>query len=90
MTDALTAVRDFYTRLDKGDIDGALAILDPAIEWTEAPRAPYFRGTMRGVQAVIAGLFAPLSRVSARFAPCRWSSSRRTTTSSSSAIMAAW
>ena len=62
MSDALTTVRDFYTRLDKGDIDGALATLDPAIEWTEAPRTPYFCGTMRGVEAVVAGLFAPLNR----------------------------
>ncbi len=35
MSDTLTTVRHFYILLDKEDIDGALAILDPAIEWTE-------------------------------------------------------
>jgi uncharacterized protein len=59
---ALSVVHRFYALLAKGDLPGALGLLDPAIERTEAERTPYFSGLMRGVDAVVAGLFEPLGR----------------------------
>jgi ketosteroid isomerase-like protein len=60
--DSLATVKLFYSFLAAGDSSAALQLLDPGIEWTEAERTPYFAGTMVGSDAVIAGLFAPLSR----------------------------
>jgi uncharacterized protein len=57
---ALSVVQSFYASLAKGDVSGALGLLDPDIEWTEAERTPYFTGVMRGVDAVVSGLFEPL------------------------------
>jgi uncharacterized protein len=59
--DELTAVKRFYDLLTSGDSAAALGLLHPDIEWTEAERTPYFAGTMRGVDAVVAGLFEPLA-----------------------------
>jgi ketosteroid isomerase-like protein len=58
----LATVKLFYSLLVSGDIAGALGLLDPDVEWTEAERTPYFTGTMHGVEAVVAGLFQPLAR----------------------------
>jgi uncharacterized protein len=60
--DALATVKLFYSSLAAGDSTAALRLLDPEVEWTEAERTPYFVGTMRGPDAVIAGLFQPLGR----------------------------
>ena len=62
MGKALEVVRQFYCLLAAGDGPGALKLLDPEIEWTEAERTPYFIGTMRGVSAVVTGLLQPLQR----------------------------
>jgi uncharacterized protein len=59
--DELTTVKRFYGLLASGDSAAALTLLHPDIEWTEAERTPYFAGTMRGVDAVVAGLFEPLA-----------------------------
>jgi len=61
MGDALAAVRRFYSLLAEGNAPGALGLLDPEIEWTEAERTPYFAGTVHGVDAVIAQLFGTLN-----------------------------
>jgi uncharacterized protein len=61
MDDSLALVQRFYSLLGAGDAPGALALLDPEIEWTEAERTPYFTGTMHGVDAVVAELFGPLN-----------------------------
>lgn len=60
--DALATVKLFYSSLASGDGSATLGLLDPEIEWTEAERTPYFNGTMRGPEAVVLGLFAPLVR----------------------------
>lgn len=60
--DNLATVKLFYSFLAAGDSSAAFQLLDPAIEWTEAERTPYFAGTMVGSDAVIAGLFALLAR----------------------------
>jgi uncharacterized protein len=60
--DGMATVKKFYSLLASGNSEGALGLLDPEIEWTEAERTPYYTGTMRGVDAVIAGLFVPLAR----------------------------
>jgi ketosteroid isomerase-like protein len=60
--DTLATVKLFHFLLSAGDNPGALQLLDPQIEWTEAERTPYFNGTMIGPDAVITGLFAPLAR----------------------------
>jgi ketosteroid isomerase-like protein len=62
MDDALPVVQRFYSLLTQSDGAGALELLDPDIEWTEAERTPYFEGTMRGIDAVVSGLFEPLRR----------------------------
>ena len=43
--DALLTVQRFYSLLAAGDGAGALGLLDPDIDWTEAERTPYFVGT---------------------------------------------
>ena len=60
--DKLATVKRFYLLLAARDNYAALQLLDSEIEWTEAERTPYFAGTMYGIDAVIAGLFAPLAR----------------------------
>jgi uncharacterized protein len=59
---ALLVVRRFYSLLAAEDTAGALGLLDPDIEWTEAERTPYYAGTMNGIDAVVSGLFDPLGR----------------------------
>jgi uncharacterized protein len=59
---ALSVVQRFYGLLANGDVTGALGLLEPGIEWSEAERTPYFKGVMRGVDAVVSGLFEPLGR----------------------------
>jgi uncharacterized protein len=66
--DSLTTVKLLYSLLSGGDNSGALQLLDPQVEWTEAERTPYFNGTMIGFNgtmigpdAIIGGLFAPLA-----------------------------
>jgi len=58
----LETVKLFYSLLASGDSAGALGLLDPDVEWTEAERTPYFTGTMHGIAAVVSGLFEPLAR----------------------------
>jgi ketosteroid isomerase-like protein len=59
--DALTTARHFYLALASGDVGGALALLNADIEWTEAERSPYYAGTLRGPNAVVAGVLAPIN-----------------------------
>jgi predicted SnoaL-like aldol condensation-catalyzing enzyme/ketosteroid isomerase-like protein len=61
-------VERFYACLAAGDRAGALGLLDPGIEWTEAESTPYFRGTLRGVDAIVSGLFGPLAHDFTAFA----------------------
>ena len=62
VSDQSATVQRFYALLAAGDSPAALQLLDPAIEWTEAERTPYYSGRMHGVDAVVAGLFIPLAR----------------------------
>ena len=39
-----------------------MSLFDPRIEWTEAERFPYYGGTWTGPDAIVEGLFEPLSR----------------------------
>ncbi len=55
-------VRSFYDALGRGDLAAVLSLLDPEVEWTEAERFPYYRGTWRGPQAVADNLLVPLAR----------------------------
>ncbi len=58
----LTTVKRFYDLLAAATACRPLRSLHPEIEWTEAERTPYFAGPMRGVDAVVSGLFEPLAR----------------------------
>ena len=62
MTEAETIVRRFYAALAQGDSAAAFALLDPAVEWTEAERSPYYAGTVSGAVAIVATVFAPIMR----------------------------
>ena len=62
MTGTLETVRGFYAALARGDVPATLALLDRAVEWTEAERFPYYGGTWRGPDAIVKGLFEPLGR----------------------------
>jgi uncharacterized protein len=62
MTTPIETVRRFYDALSHGDVPALLALLDPAIEWTEAERFPYYGGTWHGPQAVVDNLLVPLSK----------------------------
>lgn len=56
----LDAVQSFYEALGRGDAPAALAVLDDAVQWTEAEGFPYFSGTWIGPQAVFDKLLVPL------------------------------
>jgi ketosteroid isomerase-like protein len=62
MSDALRVVQRFYALLAAGDVAGALSLLSPDVEWTEAEHTPYFVGTMHGVDDVVSRLFEPLAK----------------------------
>ena len=59
--DTLTTAQNFYLALAGGDIDGALGLLHEDVEWTEAERSPYYAGTLRGPNAVVVGVLAPIN-----------------------------
>ena len=54
-------VRSFYTALKRGDVPAVAGLLDENLTWTEAEGFPYFSGTWRSPQEVVAKLFVPLS-----------------------------
>ena len=58
----LSVVRNFYAALGRGDVASVLGLLDPQVEWTEAERFPYYRGTWHGPQAVLDNLYKPLAQ----------------------------
>jgi hypothetical protein len=62
MTTSVEVVRRFYDALSRGDIGEVLSLLDEQVEWTEAERFPYYRGTWHGPQAVLDNLLMPLAR----------------------------
>src|ERR1700722_3907306 len=64
----LEVVKSFYEALGRGDALAALALLNDAVEWTEAATAPYYSGTWIGPEAVRTNLFEPLGREWAAFA----------------------
>jgi steroid delta-isomerase-like uncharacterized protein len=57
-------VREWYARMNDGDIAGATAQLDPEIEWTEAEHSPYGPQGQRlvGVAAVADAVWSKLAR----------------------------
>jgi hypothetical protein len=62
MSDSVLIVREFYSALGAGDVNRAVAVLSPDLEWTEAEGFPYYSGTWHGPQAVVDNLFIPLSK----------------------------
>lgn len=62
MADAVAIVKEFYQALGSGDVERAVALLAPELEWTEAERFPYYGGVWRHPQEVLDKLFAPLAR----------------------------
>lgn len=59
---AQAVVAAFYQALKQRDVAQIVALLDPAVEWTEAERFPYFSGTWKGPQEIIDRLLVPLGR----------------------------
>ena len=59
---AIRPVQAFYDAVASGDVPGVLAVLHPNLAWTEAAGFPYFSGTWRRPQEVIAKLLVPLAR----------------------------
>ncbi|MCE3246184.1 MAG: snoaL-like domain protein [Geminicoccaceae bacterium] len=54
-------IRDWYATLAAGDLAGALAALDPDIEWIEAESSPYGGpAPIRGPEAVLRRVWLPL------------------------------
>lgn len=47
--DAIAALREAYAAFNRGDIDAAVRILDPGVEWIEPPEFPG-GGTYHGVE----------------------------------------
>lgn len=58
----LDVVKGFYAALGRSDADGALALLAPDVEWTEAERFPYYSGTWHGPEAVLNNLLKRLGQ----------------------------
>lgn len=62
MSESIQVVQEFYKALRAGDVNRALALLSPDLEWTEAEGFPYYSGTWNSPQAVVEKLLIPLSR----------------------------
>lgn len=62
MSDEIHVVQEFYSALAAAQVERAIAVLSPDLEWTEAEGFPYYSGTWRGPQAVVEKLFVPLKR----------------------------
>ncbi len=56
---SIEAVRSSYEAFGRGDLDGALAMMDDEIEWHQAQGLPH-GGLYRGLAAVRAAVFDPL------------------------------
>jgi ketosteroid isomerase-like protein len=56
---SVEAVRSSYEAFARGDLDGALAMMDEDIEWHQAEGLPH-GGVYQGLAAVRAAVFAPL------------------------------
>jgi uncharacterized protein len=56
---SVEAVRSSYEAFGRGDVDGALAMMDGEIEWHQAQGLPH-GGIYRGLEAVRAAVFDPL------------------------------
>jgi ketosteroid isomerase-like protein len=56
---SVQAVRSSYEAFGRGDLDGALAMMDDEIEWHQAQGLPH-GGLYRGLAAVRAAVFDPL------------------------------
>jgi len=55
----IATIDELYQAFAKGDIPGALANMDPSIEWNEAESFPYADGNPYvGPQAIVEGVFA--------------------------------
>jgi hypothetical protein len=59
MSANVDVIRGGYDALARGDVPAVLAMLDPAVEWTEAEGFPY-AGTYTGPDAVLTGVVARL------------------------------
>jgi ketosteroid isomerase-like protein len=59
MTDNLPAVRRSYEAFSRGDLDGAVAMMDDAIVWNQAQGLAH-GGVYEGLPAVRANVFDPL------------------------------
>lgn len=46
MSESIQIVKEFYEALRAGDVNRALAVLSPDLEWTEAEGFPYYSGGM--------------------------------------------
>lgn len=63
MTSRVQLIREWYATLAGGDVMGALAKLDPDVEWIEAESSPYSApGPIRGPEAVLRTVWLPLQR----------------------------
>lgn len=62
MTSNLRLVQRFYEALALGQADVLATLFAAEIEWTEAERFPYYGGTWRTFDAVVAGLLEPIGR----------------------------
>lgn len=58
-TDHERIIESAYDAFAEGKVETVLAMLDPAVEWTEAAGFPY-AGTYVGPDAVLSGVFARL------------------------------
>ena len=56
---SVEAVRSSYEAFGRGDLDGALAMMDDEIEWHQAQGLPH-GGFYRGLAAVRAAVFDPI------------------------------
>lgn len=59
MTSNVAAVRSSYEHFARGDLDGALAMMDDEIVWHQAQGLPH-GGTYHGLAAVRRAVFGPL------------------------------
>jgi hypothetical protein len=59
-TTPLHIIESLYEALAEGDVGAVRALIDPAIEWTEAQGFP-LSGTYRGPDAVIQGVIVKLA-----------------------------
>ena len=68
MEDTESIVQKLYAALASGDVAGAVALMNPRIEWLEAEHTPYYTGLVIGPDKVVETVLEPVNKDFENFA----------------------